>query len=116
VHYAGTRERWSSDARVGEMMLLSTERIAAGRRGGPVLGALAALGFERNTIVIFHADEGLRLLEHRQFGKGETLYEAELRVPLLMRWPNGKKKRGHPNRCPPFAPVFAARGISDRTQ
>ncbi len=90
VHYAGTRQRWSSAAAPSEMMLLYQPSVSQlDVEVGRLLGALAARGFERNTIVIFHADEGLRLLEHRQFGKGETLYEADLRVPLLMRWPNG---------------------------
>jgi arylsulfatase A-like enzyme len=90
VHYAGTRQRWLSATPLGVMMLLYQPSVSQlDEEVGRLLQELTTLGLERNTVVVFHADEGLRLVEHPYFGKGETLYEADLRVPLLMRWPNG---------------------------
>lgn len=48
---------------------------------GAILDQLDKLGIAGNTLVIVTAD-------HSIFGKGSA-YEVGLRVPLVMRWPNG---------------------------
>ena len=48
---------------------------------GTVLGALQASGREANTMVVYSADHGASFL-----GKGHV-YEAGIRVPLIVRWP-----------------------------
>jgi len=57
---------------------------------GRLLDGLEALGRARNTIVIFASDNGgrggLSDLGGLRGGKG-TLYEAGLRIPLAVRWP-----------------------------
>src|SRR5262249_56535894 len=63
----------------------SIQRVDA--QVGRLLGALADAGVERNTLVIIHADHGQNLLDHGTFGHGQDLYDASLRVPLVMRWP-----------------------------
>jgi arylsulfatase A len=58
---------------------------------GRLLAALRAGGRERDTIVIFTADHGpLAPSEMRKPLRGAKadLYEAGLRVPLLVRWPD----------------------------
>lgn len=80
---------------------------------GKTLSALDDLGLSDNTLVVFTSDNGhlagfTSAEPLRQF-KG-YLYEAGIRVPLIMRWPN-RIKRGQVNHTPittvDFAPTFA---------
>jgi arylsulfatase A-like enzyme len=54
---------------------------------GDLLSALEASKFRDNTLVIFHADHGESLWEHGFVGHGVYLYEDNLRIPLIMKWP-----------------------------
>ena len=53
---------------------------------GTVLGAMDARGMLQNTVVIFTADNGYFLGEHRLAEKGAP-YEEAIRVPLVVRSP-----------------------------
>jgi len=55
---------------------------------GRVLDALAERGLERNTAVFYAADNGFFIGEHRFFDK-RFMYEESIRVPLLIRLPEG---------------------------
>ena len=54
------------------------------RKVGLVLEALRASGLDRNTVVVFFADNGMAHVRGKQF-----CYEEGLHVPLIMRWPEG---------------------------
>ena len=54
---------------------------------GLLLDALDEAGVRDRTLVILHADHGESLGEHGFVGHGAFLYEDNLRVPLIMRWP-----------------------------
>lgn len=54
---------------------------------GRILDALEASGQAENTLVIFTSDHGEMLGDHAQLMKGPMMYDAAIRVPLLMRWP-----------------------------
>jgi arylsulfatase A-like enzyme len=90
VHYFGTHEllRVHADP---EAVMAQYPRDAArvDSEVGRLLRALAAFGFDQNTLVVLHADHGQDLLEHGGVGHGNDLYESSLRVPLIMRWPRG---------------------------
>ncbi len=92
VHYFGPHER--HDARLSFMdanakmvdeydPLLAKSDVAVGR----LLDALAEFGLDANTLVILHADHGQSLGEQYYFGHGVFLYDATLRIPLLIRFP-----------------------------
>lgn len=94
---------------------------------GRVLEALADCGQAGNTLVIFAADHGEGMANHRMVTKG-FLYDSAARVPLIVSWPGmlpgGARDEAHPVSGLDFAPTvcdFAgvesmpkARGVSLR--
>ncbi len=54
---------------------------------GRVLDALEAAGLKDNTLVVFTSDHGDMLGDHGLLVKGAFFYDANVRVPLLLRWP-----------------------------
>lgn len=53
---------------------------------GRILDYLKESGLDRNTIVVYSADQGFYLGEHGWFDK-RWMYEESFRMPLLVRWP-----------------------------
>lgn len=53
-----------------------------------LLSALEARGLLDNTLVIVTSDHGEEFAEHAVFTHGNTLYDASLRVPLVIAGPN----------------------------
>ena len=49
---------------------------------------LAERGIWESACVILTADHGEALCEHDIWGHGYSLYQTDLHVPLIMRWPN----------------------------
>lgn len=92
VHYFGPHEK--SDARLSEdearakMLRDYDPDVATNDRAvGRLLDALRARGDADRTVVILHADHGQSLGEHFYFGHGKNLYDATLRIPLIVRAP-----------------------------
>lgn len=56
------------DARIGELLSAIPAEVLA------------------NTLVIFTADHGEELYDHGGWKHGQSLYEEQIRVPLLVRW------------------------------
>jgi arylsulfatase len=54
---------------------------------GRVLDALEELGIADNTLVVLVSDHGDLNAEHGLFSKFSSAYDAEMRVPLVLRWP-----------------------------
>lgn len=54
---------------------------------GRILDALQQAGLAENTLVVFLSDHGDLLGDHEQYVKGAALYDACVRVPFIMRWP-----------------------------
>jgi len=55
---------------------------------GRILDQLAASGLAEDTLVVFTSDHGELLGDHG-FTEKVLMYEQSVRVPLLVRWPNG---------------------------
>lgn len=70
---------------------------------GIILKRLAELGMEENTIVVFTTDHGDAAGSHRMMDKHYVMYEEEVRVPLIIRWP-GTVERG--TQCDDFTVHF----------
>jgi len=58
---------------------------------GKLLEKLEKKDLIDNTLIVFTSDHGEMLGEYEIFGKGATFHESEVRVPLLMRFPDGKE-------------------------
>ena len=54
---------------------------------GALLARLKALGLEEETVVVFTSDHGEEFFEHGGWLHGRTLYEEQLRIPLVVRVP-----------------------------
>lgn len=60
------------------------------RRVGTLLAALEESGIGERTIVVIVADHGEELFDRGRLGHGHSLYDELLRVPLIVRFPNGQ--------------------------
>jgi len=56
---------------------------------GTLAAALAERGLWDETVVVFVSDHGEEFLEHGKVEHGRTLYEEQLRVPLIWKLPRG---------------------------
>lgn len=60
------------------------------------LRGLKDLGVYENTIIVITADHGEAFFEHGSIGHSHSLYDEEIRIPLIIRFPSkfglGKKK------------------------
>lgn len=54
---------------------------------GRILNALESTGRDKDTIVVVTSDHGELFFEHGLVTHGRTLFDEELRVPLLIRYP-----------------------------
>ena len=60
---------------------------------GELLRGLEELGLAETTLVIVSGDHGEGLMQHGILGHAVHLYEEAVRVPLLLRWPEGLPRR-----------------------
>ena len=58
---------------------------------GEFLDQLRALGLYDNTVIALTSDHGEEFFDHGGFWHGLTLYDEQIRVPLLVKWANGVK-------------------------
>jgi arylsulfatase A-like enzyme len=54
---------------------------------GQLLGALRRLGLYDDAAIVFLSDHGEMLGEHDEWGHIHTLYEDDVHVPLIIKWP-----------------------------
>ena len=73
---------WSTGRYDGEIAFVDLEF-------GRILDALRRHGLEDDTLVILVADHGEELLDHGLIGHGANLFEEVVRVPLIVRFPDG---------------------------
>ena len=60
---------------------------------GHHVAAIEELGLAETTLVIVSGDHGEGLMQHGILGHAAQLYEEAVRVPLLLRWPEGLPRR-----------------------
>jgi hypothetical protein len=54
---------------------------------GRLLTKLDELGLAEDTLVIVTADHGDEFFEHKSLGHRSTLFEEQVQVPMVLRWP-----------------------------
>ena len=60
----------------------------ADREVGRFMDALRERGLAASTLVVIHSDHGESLGEHKFVGHGRFLFEDNLRVPMILHWPD----------------------------
>lgn len=55
---------------------------------GSIMETLSALGLRDNSLIVFTSDHGEYLGDHGLVRKGWDFYDALLRVPMLLSWPD----------------------------
>jgi arylsulfatase A-like enzyme len=81
---------------------------------GRFLAKLRELGIYENTVIALVADHGEEFQEHGGWWHGLTLYEEQIRVPLLFKWADGDGRSPRDGRGPvagliDVAPTLLAR-------
>jgi arylsulfatase A-like enzyme len=76
------------------------------RQLGRVLEALRQRGLYDDTWIIVTADHGEMLGEHGRMGHGRTLFEPELRVPLIVKYPRSARRVGRESAPVQLTDVF----------
>jgi arylsulfatase A-like enzyme len=81
---------------------------------GRFLDRLREAGVYDDTVIVLVADHGEEFGEHGGFWHGLTLYDEQIRVPLLVKWARGERgapadARGHQARLVDVAPTLLAR-------
>jgi hypothetical protein len=59
---------------------------------GELLNVMKDYGIYDNSVIIFTSDHGEEFFEHGGVGHGLTLYNDEIKIPLLIRMPDIEKK------------------------
>lgn len=86
------------------------EVLAVDRSLGALLAALDARGLRNRTLVVVAADHGEGLGQHGTLDHAPNVYEEQVRVPLLLRWPReiaAGQRLGEPVGLVDVAPTIA---------
>lgn len=59
----------------------------------PLIDSLKKVGRYDDTLVILTADHGEELYDHRGYAHGHALWEEVIRVPLIVKFPKGRRPR-----------------------
>jgi arylsulfatase A-like enzyme len=59
---------------------------------GRLIAYLRKLGLYEPSLIVVVGDHGESFGEHRLLGHGNSLYEVELRIPLIVKWPHQVRK------------------------
>ncbi len=81
---------------------------------GKLVAKIEGLGLWQDSVVVLVADHGEEFGEHGGFWHGLTLYEEQIRIPMLVKWPKNAtlapaEMRGVPARLIDVAPTLLAR-------
>lgn len=78
------------DTRTSSWRAVYASRVRSlDRQLGRLFEQLAATGLMETTLIVFTADHGEELMNHTGWGHGGSLFEHQVRVPLIIRPPGG---------------------------
>jgi arylsulfatase len=112
------RRPMSEEEREHLVRLYDGNLAFADRELGAIVHALRDEGLLERTVVMVAADHGEELFEHGWIGHNVQLFEPSVRVPLVVRFPQGKGPAGRRvaglsdllDVAPTIADVFGVRG------
>jgi len=94
LHDLNLRRRAATEELRRRLWRLYLGEVAwADRQAGQLLDSLSSRGLLDDAIVVVVSDHGEQFAEHGTWGHGITLYEEEVRVPLIL-WGPGRVARG----------------------
>ena len=88
-----SRNVTEADARLGRAYYYSMVKLID-QQMGRILQCLDEEGLADDTIVVFTTDHGELLGDHGLWMKGPFHYEELVRIPLIVRWPQGQLTGG----------------------
>lgn len=112
----GTNARVFSRKEIDCMMsLYDSETRRADHNFGKLLNLLKVKNLYDNSIIIVTADHGESFFEHGIWGHGKSLYESEIRVPIIMHFPDnrfaGKRIQENVRHIDLFPTILSAFGV-----
>lgn len=125
VHYFGPHEK--TDLRIPYVERVARPIAAydgdvavSDREVGRLLDWLRRKGVLDDTLVVLHADHGQSLGERFYLGHGRYLYDEQLRIPLILRYPRrvpaGARLRALARNIDIFPTVLEAVGVETGTR
>jgi arylsulfatase A-like enzyme len=87
LYHDGPPVEVSADELAHMIALYDDELAYFDHRFGELLAELRRLGLEDDTLVVFLSDHGESFLEHDDFTHCRSVWESEVRVPLILRVP-----------------------------
>jgi arylsulfatase A-like enzyme len=95
-----------------ERLLLDYDRTIrqADDQFGRLADVLRRKGWWRDALVVYTSDHGEEFYEHGGLGHGSSLYEEQIRIPLLVKFPgrdNGGARRSDPVTLADLTPTIA---------
>jgi arylsulfatase A-like enzyme len=87
-------EPFKSRYRAGPYSLYDGEIAYVDQLIGDFRGFLEEKGLLQSTLIVFTGDHGESLGEHKESAHGFFVYDAVIRVPLILRFPGPKGPRG----------------------
>lgn len=73
---------------------------------GKLFKTLKKMELYDSSYILFTSDHGEALYEHGAWGHGQNVYEETSRVPLIVKFPAGKKLKGRIERITQLADIF----------
>lgn len=90
--YFTERDLGSDVSEVAHMKALyDGEVLHADRQFGAFIAFLKYLGLYADSLIVLAADHGEEFAEHGGFGHGHSLFEEQVHVPLLIKFPGGRE-------------------------
>ncbi|MCP5054123.1 MAG: sulfatase-like hydrolase/transferase, partial [bacterium] len=97
--YSNDSKRWgkgNEDPEVWNLMsdLYDANLALSDEFFGKVIQQIKDLGLYKDSLIIFTADHGEQFWEHGTSGHAQSLYNEEIHVPLMIKFPKEYKHRG----------------------
>ena len=87
LHHGGPKVEFTDDDLAHMIALYDEELAYFDHRFGELLAELERLGIADDTLIVFLSDHGESFLEHDEFTHCRSVWESEVRVPLMLRVP-----------------------------